>query len=510
MHEIVDQLMGHAAAVWRHRWYVIITAWVVSVIGWIAVFNIPDRYQASARVYVDSQSLLKPLLAGIAVQPNINEQVSILANTLLSRPNLEKVARMTDQDLQAKNPAQLESIVNGMEKGITLKGAGYGDMYTISYENRNPELAKKVVQSLLTIFVESGLGNNRKNITSSQKFIDDQVKDYEAKLIESENALKQFKQQNIGILPGEIGQDYYTELASTQEKMNQAEMALREAENRRDSLKRQISGEDPSLVMDTTTGSNPEIDARIQSLKQNLDSLRLKYTDQYPDIVAAKRLIAELEETKKKEASIRKPSSGLAQNSFYQQLNVSLAEATAEVSSLQARMNEYQRQYGRLRAQAGRIPEVEAQYTQLTRNYDIYKKNYEALLARGESAKLSGELQSKTDVADFRVVDPPRVPLSPSFPNRPLLMSLVMLGGLGVGVALAFLVSQIRPTVNNQSDLHALTKLPLLGSVTMIETPELIATKRKGLIRYAIASGALLITYGALVGFHFVANMVTA
>ena len=102
MHELLTQLTGYAVSTWRYRWHALIAAWIISVIGWAAVHNIPDRYEATSRVYVDTQSLLKPLLAGLAVQPNTNQQVEVMARTLISRPNLEKVARMTDLDLNAK------------------------------------------------------------------------------------------------------------------------------------------------------------------------------------------------------------------------------------------------------------------------------------------------------------------------------------------------------------------------------------------------------------------------
>ena len=506
MHEILSQLFIHGLAIWRRRWYIIATAWVVSIGGWISVHYVPDRFEASARVYVDTQSLLRPLMAGIAVQPNTNQQVAIMATTLINRPNLEKVARMTDLALGAKTPGQMESILNDLSKRIKLRGTGYDDnLYTIAYENKNPALAKRVVESLLNIFVENGLGNNRKNIASSQKFIEDQLQSYETKLIDAENALKDFKRRNIGVMPGEMGEDYYSELAKVHDQIGQADMSLKEAENRRDSLKRQLSGDDPTLFVDSSTSSStPEIDARIQSLKTSLDALRLKYTDLYPDVVATKRLIAELEASKKKDASVRKPVAGYSQNAFYQQLNISLSDAEADVASMQARLQGYQARYDDLKAQVNKIPEVEAEYTQLTRNYDIYKKNYESLLSRRESAKMSGEMEAKSDVVDFRVIDPPRVPLTPSSPNRPLLMSGVLLGGLLAGVALAFLRSQFRRTVDSRNDVYSMTDMPLLGTVTMIESQDAKLKTRKGLIIYAIVSGSLFITYATLIALHFI------
>ncbi len=506
MHELLAQLTGYAVSTWRYRWHALIVAWIISVAGWAFVYSIPDRYEATARVYVDTQSLLKPLLAGLAVQPNTNQQVEVMARTLISRPNLEKVARMTDLDLGAKNPAQMESVINNLSEMIKLRSIGSDD-YTISYENRDPALAKKVVQSLLNIFVESGLGSNRKDIASSQKFIEEQLKEYEAKLNDAESALKDFKQRNIGVMRGETGQDYYAELADAKGQVDDAVLSLREAEDRRNSLKQQLSGSDPTLVDSASESSaSSKYDGRIASLNKDLDSLRLKYTEQHPDVVATKRLIAQLEADKAKEAALKKPSGSMTQSPYYQQLNLSLAEAEANAASMKARLNEYQSRYSQLKAAANRLPEVDAELSQLMRNYDVYKKNYDSLLARRESAQMSSAVDTKTDSVDFRIIDPPRVPLTPSYPKRPMLISLVLLGGIAAGIALAFLISQIRPTVNNRFDMLALTDLPMLGTISLIETSDAKIRARKGLRNYAVASVGLFGAYGVLLALQFIMN----
>ena len=99
MHELVEQLFSHLKSIWHYRWYAVVVAWIIALGGWIAVYKMPDRYEANARVYVDTQSLLRPLLAGLAVQPNLDQMVMIMSQTLISRPNLAKVIRMADLDV---------------------------------------------------------------------------------------------------------------------------------------------------------------------------------------------------------------------------------------------------------------------------------------------------------------------------------------------------------------------------------------------------------------------------
>jgi polysaccharide chain length determinant protein (PEP-CTERM system associated) len=235
-------------------------------------------------------------------------------------------------------------------------------------------------------------------------------------------------------------------------------------------------------------------------MRKNLDNLRLNYTEEHPDIVATRRVLEQLELQKQRELAERKsPIDSLKQTPAYQQMQLSLAESEAKVAALQARATEYDRRYAELRAAAGKVPEVEAEYTQLNRDYAVTKQNYEALVARRESAQLSGDMDSNAGVMDFRIIDPARVPLSPSFPNRPLLSSAVLLAGILGGIALAFVLSQVRPTFTDRQSLREATGLPILGSVTMIWTEAQRARHKRNLTVLAASYAGLLVSYAGVI-----------
>jgi polysaccharide chain length determinant protein (PEP-CTERM system associated) len=499
MNEAIEQILGYLRGIWRRRVLVLVVTWLVAVIGWVWVYFLENQYQAQARVYVDTQSLLRPLLSGLAVQPNVNQQVSMMTRTLMSRPNLEKVARMTDLDLRAKTPKEQEALFRDMESRISLEGTDRENLYTIGYRHANPDLAKRVVQSLLTIFTESSLGGTRKDLSTSQKFIDDQLKSYEAKLLEKEKAIEEFKRRNVGTMPGQGG-DYYSKVGEINLALEQANLALEEALNRKQQLETQLKDQEetvtaPSQVVTPTTSA---LDGRIAALQNQLDNLRLRYTDLHPEIVRIKQLIARIQEQKEQE---QKPAQGQsqaalkAQNPIYQQLTIAIAEADANVASLKARVAQLQKKRAALLQAVDRIPQIENEFNQLTRDYGVLKSNYAQLLARRETVAISSEVESKTDTVEFRVVDPPRVPNKPVWPNRPLFVSLVPLGGLGVGIAIAFLLGQIRPTVDSRRQLQELTEYPLLGMVTRVETEALRQRARRVNLLFAIGVAGLFGAY---------------
>jgi protein tyrosine kinase modulator len=503
MEELTTQLLVYLKGVWKYRWVAVSAAWIVAITGWVVVYKMPDDYQASARIYVDTQNVLKPLMAGMTISPDLQQQVSIMSRTLISRPNVERVVRMVDLDIKVKDVKEQERLVKDLMEKIKLATTGRDNLFTIHYNNQNPKLAKDIVQSLLTIFVEGGLGDKKQDSSSAIRFIDEQIKSYEEKLITGENNLKAFKQKNIGMMPQQ-GSDYYSQLSRAEEDLNKTRLDLREAEQARDAIKRQISGDEPVLLVDQDESAssvvNVELDSRIDGLNKNLDTLRLNYTELHPDIISTKRLIAQLEERKKEEAKLVKPSGDPGKNysPMLQQLNVALAEAEADVASMNARVEEYTSRYNRLKSLSNAVPQVEAELAQLNRDYQVNRSNYEKLLERRESAKISGELGSATDLMSFRIIDPPTVPDIPAGPDRSKFYSMVFLGAMLAGIGIAFVISQIRPTFHSQVSLREITGRPILGSIPMIWTSQEKIKRRKRLYAFALSLLSLLGLYGAL------------
>ncbi len=500
MAELQALLTNFLKAIWKYRWYAVVISWIVAIVGWAVVYRLPNEYQASARVYVDTQSILQPLLAGMTTVPNVDQQVAFMRRTLISRPNVERVMRMVDLDIKASTPKEHEKLVDDLMAQISIGGTERDDIYTISYKNSNPKLGKDIVQSLLTIFVEGSFGGKKQDSEKAVQFIDDQIKNYEEKLVQAENALKEFKIKHLGMLP-RAGGDFSANMTTLEDSLNQARLELTEAEEARNAIKRQIAGEEPAPLTppEAATVANPEIDARIAALNKNLDSLRMQYTDAHPDIVAARRLIGQLEARKLEEAKRNKRNNdpGANYSPMLQQMNVALSVEEARVASLKARVGEYTTRVARLRSQSTNAPEVEAQLAQLNRDYLINKENYEKLVGRREAAKLSGDLSSATDMLTFRVIDPPTVPSTPSGPNRHRLFSFVFAAALAAGLGVALLMSQLRPTFMSQASLRDVTGIPILGSISMNWTNEqkVIRTKRM----YAF-SAAVIVLFGAYGG----------
>lgn len=511
MQEIAQQILATVRGMWKFRWPAVMVAWVVAALTVMVIWRIPDQYEASARIYVDTDSILKPLMSGLAVQPNVEQQISMLSRTLLSRPNVDKLIRMADLDLKSQSKSEQEALVERLMKGIQIQTAGGVNLYSLAYRDAEQDKAKRVIQSMVSIFVESGLGASRKDTDSAKTFLAEQIKTFEARLEEAEARMKEFRLRNLD-RQGPDGKDVATRLAEIGGQLEGAKLQLREAERSRDAARRQLteargtggnaSSQLPNLLKESNLAvSTPEIDSRIDAQKRNLDNLLQRYTDQHPDVLNTRRLLADLETAKAKEvAELQRkaaaapvaPAPAANENLAVQELNRMMATAEVQVAALQARVDEYAGRYNQIKESLKTAPQIEAEAAQLNRDYAITKKNYEDLVARRQSAVMSGELDVASGVAEFRLIDPPRVSPKPVSPNRLLLLPLALVSALAAGLLFAFAASQLRPTFSDGNELRTKTGLPLLGVVTGLISDDDRRRERVGLFRFVTASGGLV------------------
>jgi polysaccharide chain length determinant protein (PEP-CTERM system associated) len=507
MEELITQLLSSVRGIWKYRWPALGLMWLVGVAGWIRVATLPDDYQSTARVFVDTQSILKPLLNGMATLPNVEQQVAIMSRTLLSRPNVERVIRMVDLDVRATTPREKERQVAELTARLKISGTSTYDIYTITFNDKNPKLVRDVVQSLLTIFVEGSFKGKKGDSQKAVQFIDEQIKSVEERLVATENAVKEFKMQNSALLPRQ-GVDYGAQLVLAADALNAARLELAEAEQSRRAIKAQVSGDGPVAIAEMRAASivNPELDARISAINKNLDNLRMQYTELHPDIVAARRLIVQLETRKLEENKRGDADPGRHYSPMLQQLKVALTEADAKIAAVRVRVQEYAARYDNLRAQAAAVPEVESRLAQLNRDYLINKDNYEKLIGRREAAKLSGELSSTTEMMTFKIIDPPTMPIAPTGPNRPLLHSVVLLVALAGGLGMAWFIGQARPTFDGPGTMRKVTGLNVLGTVQLNWTAAETVKRRRGQAALAAGIAMLLLVYGAILAQSLVKN----
>jgi polysaccharide chain length determinant protein (PEP-CTERM system associated) len=513
MQELINQVTTILRGMWQYRRLGVLVAWIVTAAVAAAVMLLPNRFEASARVFVDTQTILRPLMAGLAVQPNIEQQINMLSRTLVSRPNVEKLIRMADLDLGVKTDAERAALIEGIIKAVSIRAVGRTNLYTLSYRGESPEKALRVVQSLLTIFVESSLGDTKSDSEGARRFIEEQIKNYEAKLTEAESRLKDFRLRNIE-LQGQGGLDTAGRMAELTATLSQARLELREAESASATARRQLNQARAELRNPSSAAASsvaaPELDARIEPVRRNLDVLLQRYTEQHPDVINARRLLKELEEQKRKQIAelqreaLANPNQSLVTtNPALLELSRVAAAAEVQASGLRARVLEFESRVVRAQAQLKLAPQIEAEQSQLNRDYEVHSKNYNDLVKRRESITLSGELDSSSSLADFRVIDPPRAGPKPVAPNRLLLMPLALLAALAGGLGITFVMTQVRPVFFDAATLRGAAELPILGVVSAVHNDAVEKRERRSLKRFLASVLALMVVFGTGMAFMY-------
>lgn len=507
MNELIAQVFQYVNAVWRRRWIAIAVTWLAVLPGWLFVSGMPDIYKSSSRIYVDSSSVLQPLLRGIAVANDLRTQIRLMQQTLLSRPNLEEVARKTDYDLSVTSEVEMVELLEKLRTN-TVIASNRSNIFLISFEDSNPTRARDVVQALLTIFVEGNLGESRVELDTAREFIDQQIAEYEARLKEAEDKLATFKQSNIDVVLGDGS--YLGRATAANKVLQQVEQDLNVAIAQRDLLTNELRAIPETLPSNLLNTGPPDDTAfRIAEMESTIRELLSRYTEKHPDVVSKRRQLdallakataseelAQLDEN----AGAESPASYGAPNPIYGELKLRLVEIQTRIESLRRRAATARTQAEAFEAKAEEVPRIEAAYKSLNRDYGVVKKQYNALLSRRESALVSRNRDAVGQDVQYRVIDPATVPVKPIGPDRALLLSVVLGVSAVVGLGVAFAIVLLDGSFSTVAELRDFTGLPVVGFVTVNQMSARVGAKLAdvtllscSLVGLGLAFGFLLI-----------------
>jgi len=493
MGAIFTLLRRSLRAAWRRRWLGVAIAWVVCLFGWVGVSLVPDQYLASARLYVNTDAVLTPLLKNIGVDSSPDQELKVLQGTLLSRPNVETLISKTDLDLSVSTPAQRDALVNGLMSNITVRPDPRLNVFSIQYTDPNPKLARDVVQTLLTIFIDNATGGNRRDMENARIFLEHQISSYEQQLRSSEQRRAEFraKYPGVSVVDNDNGADAAgNPLTMLQQHILDTKNQLQDKTALVAALQKELAST-PQTMPGAAIGGEPGAPMTLAGAEEKLRMLRLQYTDQFPGVIAAEREV---------EALKASPSHGAAAGSIpnpaYESLKLRIIDLAADIGSLQRQLAALQDQETKFEQLQRERPNLVAEYQNLDRGYAVLRKDYDDLLARLQAANISEAADTQADQVQIRIIDPPEMPRVPVAPNRLLLVSAVLAVGLVGGLALPMLLSQLDRSFWVVEDLRSLG-LPVLGGISMLTS---ISWRRRfvAVTGFAIAVIVLIGLYGGL------------
>ncbi len=497
--DLKELLLHYARGVWKNRWISIAIASLALLVGVAVVDQIKNRYKAETKVYIDSTTVLKPLLRGLAIDSDFEGIVRLMVRQLLSRPNLERAARIMDMDLEVQSSAGMEKLIERIRDRVEVSANRKTGVYTISYTDTNRRRARQMVQTLLDIFVEDTLGKSVTESDSAIEFLDQQIEKYDRLLREAEDRLESFKRANIGMMPQD-GESYYEQLRQIEGQIEQSELTLSELANRRGMIGGQIEKMRAEESQQKTVVKS-SLDLRIEEQERRIDEMLILYTEEHPDVLNARHVLQTLRDRKQGDVEQVVTTRSSLENPVFQQLQILLSKTEADISSIEARIQSLRRKRTELSKLVDVVPQIEAELQRLNRGYEVHRKNYSELVARREKARISDDVESGTEHVKFRIIEPPFVPLEPDYPNRLNFGLGVLFIALAVGYGIGLLISMLQPVFYNQVDLRYTIGRAVLGAVNKFDTPNVVAKRRKDLVLF---SGANLLFFGVAAALLYV------
>ena len=496
MNGLLDEARLALHAVWTRRWLGLAVAWGVCVLGWLLVSQIPSRYEAKARVFVQMRSILPVGLAGATGDQQ--QGVDQIRQTLVSNVNLQKVVRATDLAQTVSNDHEVADRAAGLAQSIKVTAA-QDNLFEIAVSASSPKLARDITQKLIDIFVESNLAGDRTQTSQSLRFLDGQLAEQQKQLADAEAKRAEFQNGYLGSLPG-TG-TVADRIGAARGQMSQVDSELAGASSSLAAVQGQLAGTPATVSVPGMAGGAGPARARLATVQGQLADARARgYTESHPDVVALKGQLAAATAAARGEPLTGGTGGGGTPNPLYLSLQSMQADRGAQVAALRMRKSQIQGDLDAIAAKLAVDPQVAAQQGEVERRYQVLKDQYDQLFAQREQLRLRGQAQSESAPVRFSVIDPPRAPSTPSAPNRLLLLTGVLLAGLAAGVGAAFGLAQLRQTYPTTQRLERASGMTVIGSIGEVVTRLQADERRRRLKLFAGGAGALAGAYVLLLG----------
>jgi len=487
----LDRVLGILT---RRRWWVILPV-VVTIFATIFVLSLMrNRYGSEATLLVVQQQVPQRYVLPTTTT-DIREALQATSEEVLSHAHL--LAIIDEFGLYAEDRKRLspEALLSRIQRDISIQpiesGSAQKDVssFKISFVANNPELAQEVTSKLTSLFIEQNLETREHQATTTTDFLREQLEATKNKLTDAEEQVRAFKMQHLGELPDQQAGNLAI-MNGLQQQLQNTMASLNRAEEQRQYLESLSQNRTQTMAND------------LARLKSERAKLLDRYTPEYPAVMKLNEKIAQ------KEASLKSlqsrgtsgtqaspadtsliPDEDLSLEQLHGQIEANRLERenlSKDEKRLKDQVDEYQR---RLNAS----PVREQQLAGILRNYDQLKQDYADLLSKETQSQMSADLEKRQEGQQFRLVDRPSLPTVPSSPNRIKISLGGAAAGIGLGLALAFLIDMRDSSFHSEEDLSQRFALPLVVGVPLLLTPnEERSRTRKRALEWVTGSGLII------------------
>lgn len=463
---------------------------------------LPPIYRSVGTILIEEQEIPREYVMS-TVSSFAEQRVQSISQRIMSSTRLLEIIEQFNLYADLRDRMTIEEIVEQMRRDIkfdmisaevidrrTGRPTTAFIAFNVSYQGKNPALVQKVASVLASLYLEENMKVREQYTTGAVRFIEDEMKDVQAKLADLDARIAAYKQKHLFALP-EMNPLNFQELERIDRSLEQLEIQLRSLKERESSLEVQLSS-----IPSTQINADQE---RLKELRVKLVYLKSRYADHYPDIPMVEREIEKLE--RKLERSNGTSADDRSGHPGYVSLAAQLAGTQIEIESLKRQIQALQEKREEYLKRIQRSPRVEEAYRLLTIERNNLQTKYDDLMRKHLETKVASELERQQMGERFTLIDPPRVPEKPISPKFWAILLIGVVLGVGSGVAMVSLKEHLDPSVRSVPMVRRMTGLPVLVTLPEIRTPREIARSRKR--RFALLASLLLITVMGILVFHF-------
>ena len=475
-----------------HKWKVL----ACSIVGIAAAFfylvqESGQEFQAKLLVrYVMERSAMDPVeseVKSVNATTNGDNAIKSEVEILTSIDLAEQVAQTVGiERLLSRKHANASAAARHIAAHLKVNALSGSNVIQLSYKDRNPELAKRVLEELVSRYFDKHLQAHRS--LGAFAFVSQQTEEVRKQLQQTEEDLKQLKAKAGIPALAENTETVTAAMIKANSDLQAARVELAEQRARVAEIKNSIaSGHSPSPRGAQLTGDGgirqyEDLSADVSRLRQEELNLLAKYTPESRAVQIRRTQIDDLE-NQRRAIEMKLPAISNARNfkdtSPLSVLN--LLSETAHLAAIEARTATLEVQLREIQARAERLSNHGTQIAQLERNKELEEANYKYFEASLEKARID-EALDPSRIPNISVVQKPSP--TPSRLTGYLKYAFALAGGgVASGVAVAFLIALVLdPSVKRPRELER-----RCGIQPLISIPDAEETLRDSLKELRIA-----------------------
>lgn len=465
-----------------HWWVLVVSVFVTGTIAVVLTFVLPKRYTSTTIVLVEQPAVEGAYVPPPVVNEDLNNRLASMKQQILSRSRLQPIIEQFGLYQKERTKLPIDDLVDKLRLAVdvgltdTLTQSHQPSGFHVSVTFDDPKMAQQICTEISTMFMKQNVYIRDTQATQTTSFLNEQLDEAKTKLDAQDARLAQFKRQYLGSLPEEE-QANLSMLTGLNSQL-QANMESLSRTQQDKTFNESLLGaqENNWKASQTPSGltQSPDAQARqLAGLQDQLAVLQTRYTAEHPDVIKLRDQIADLQkriaETPPVVSPVNPKPSTEQEPPQIQQLRAKLRQDDLAIADQTKQQLKIQEQIQLLQARIQASPVVEEQYKELTRDHQSALDFYNDLLKKRDNSAMATELVHQQQGGTFRVLDPPSLPVTPSFPKKSLFAGAGLSAGLMIGLGILYLLAISDKSFHTEREIELALKLPVLTMVPLFE-----------------------------------------